>query len=54
MAGRVDGIYISPSKREFPAPMERVRAFAGRGLEGNRYFYDGDAPAGRALTLIAA
>ena len=54
MAGRVDAIYISPSKREFPAPVERVRAFAGGGLEGNRYFYDGDAPPGRALTLIAA
>jgi MOSC domain-containing protein YiiM len=29
-----------------------VRALAGRGLEGNRYFYD-EAPSGRALTLIA-
>jgi MOSC domain-containing protein YiiM len=35
-------------------PVESVRAFAGRGLEGNRYFFEGDAPPGRALTLIAA
>jgi MOSC domain-containing protein YiiM len=31
-----------------------VRSLSGRGLEGNRYFYDGDAPPGKALTLIAA
>jgi MOSC domain-containing protein YiiM len=31
-----------------------VRAVPGGGLEGNRYFFDGDAPPGRALTLIAA
>jgi MOSC domain-containing protein YiiM len=54
MAGRVEGIFIAPKKRELPQPVESVRAFAGRGLEGNRYFFDGDAPAGQALTLIAA
>jgi MOSC domain-containing protein YiiM len=53
VAGRVEGIFIGP-KYDLPQPVERVRAFAGRGLEGNRYFYDGDAPPGRALTLIAA
>lgn len=54
MSGRVEGIFIGP-KYELPAPVERVRAVAGGGLEGNRYFYaDGDAPPGRALTLIAA
>lgn len=53
MPGRVEGIFIGP-KYELPAPVERVRAVAGSGLEGNRYFYDGDAPSGRALTLIAA
>jgi MOSC domain-containing protein YiiM len=32
-----------------------VRAHAGGGLEGNRYFWDdGSAPSGQALTLIAA
>ena len=51
--GRVEGIFISPRKGDLPTPVERVRAFAGSGLEGNRYFYD-HAPSGRALTLIAA
>jgi MOSC domain-containing protein YiiM len=50
--GRVEQINIGP-ERELPAPVDRVRALAGKGLEGNRYFYD-DAPPGRALTLIAA
>jgi MOSC domain-containing protein YiiM len=51
-AGRVEGIFIGP-ERTLPAAVESARAVAGRGLEGNRYFYD-DAPPGRALTLIAA
>jgi MOSC domain-containing protein YiiM len=52
--GRVEAIFISARKGDLPAPVERVQAVAGRGLEGNRYFYDGDAPPGRAITLIAA
>ncbi len=51
-AGRVEAIFIG-GKRQLPTPVEHVRAVAGRGLEGNRYFYD-EAPPGRALTLIAA
>ena len=54
MEGRVEGIFLSTDHGEVPAPVDRVRAFAGRGLEGNRYFFDSEAPAGRALTLIAA
>lgn len=54
MDGRVEGIYISPKKRLLPEPVDSVHAHAGRGLEGNRYFFDGDAPPGVALTLIAA
>jgi MOSC domain-containing protein YiiM len=50
--GRVEQINIGPEE-QLPAPVERVRALAGKGLEGNRYFYE-DAPSGRALTLIAA
>jgi MOSC domain-containing protein YiiM len=53
MSGRVEGIYISANKGDLPEPVESVRAVAGRGLEGNRYFFD-DAPPGQALTLIAA
>jgi MOSC domain-containing protein YiiM len=54
MAGRVEGIYISAEHGKLPEPVDTVRALAGRGLEGNRYFFDGDAAPGRALTLIAA
>jgi MOSC domain-containing protein YiiM len=53
--GRVVGIFLTTEHGELPGSVERVRALAGKGLEGNRYFYaDGDAPDGRALTLIAA
>lgn len=50
--GRVEAIFVG-GERALLAPVESARALAGRGLEGNRYFYD-DAPPGRALTLIAA
>ena len=50
--GRVEGIYIGPPNT-LPEPVDRVRAVAGRGLEGNRHFYDAAEP-GRALTLIEA
>ena len=52
MSGRVEGIFIG-AKYQLPEPVDSVRAVAGRGLEGNRHFYD-DAPPGRALTLIAS
>jgi MOSC domain-containing protein YiiM len=55
MAGRVESIFITSDHGELPARVERVRARAGAGLEGNRYYWeDGDAPPGRAVTLIAA
>jgi MOSC domain-containing protein YiiM len=55
MQGRVEGIFVTSRHGEVPAPVERVRAAAGRGLEGNRYYWpDGDAPSGCAVTLIAA
>src|SRR5436190_16851125 len=55
MTGRVESIFITQEHGELPAPVERVRARAGGGLEGNRYYWeDGDAPSGRAVTLIAA
>jgi MOSC domain-containing protein YiiM len=53
MAGRVEGIFVTPTSGELPVSVPSVRALAGRGLEGNRYFFD-EAPPGRALTLIAA
>jgi MOSC domain-containing protein YiiM len=54
MGGRVEGIFISAEHGELSEPVDSVRALAGRGLEGNRYYFDGDAPPGIALTLIAA
>lgn len=55
MDGRVEGIFVTAEHGELPAPVERVQARAGRGLEGNRYYWaDGDAPPGGAVTLIAA
>src|SRR5215210_6799295 len=51
--GRVTAIHITRTHGELPQPVERVRAHAGKGLEGNRYFFEGGAPAGNALTLIA-
>jgi len=53
--GSVEAIYVTSVYGELPAAVERVQAHAGRGLEGNRYYWDdGDAPSGRAVTLIAA
>jgi MOSC domain-containing protein YiiM len=52
-AGRVEEINIGP-ERTLPAPVERASAVAGKGLDGNRYFFPDGAAPGTALTLIAA
>jgi MOSC domain-containing protein YiiM len=53
--GRVEGIFITETPGKVPERVESVRAVAGSGLVGNRYFYDdGAAPPGRAVTLVAA
>lgn len=51
-AGRVEAIFVSAEHGELPRPVESVRAIAGKGLEGNRYFDEGK-PA-TELTLIEA
>ena len=51
--GRVEQINIGPAG-EVPSPVETVEAHAGKGLAGNRYYFDGGAKPGQALTLIAA
>jgi MOSC domain-containing protein YiiM len=52
-AGKVEAIFLAPEEGVPPAPVERVRALAGRGLEGDRYFApEGHEQPGRALTLI--
>ncbi len=48
----VVSINIGPS--DALAPVESVTALAGRGLEGDRHFFDRSAPPGEALTLIEA
>ena len=50
--GRVEAIYITAEHGELPRAVESARAIAGKGLEGNRYFDEGN-PA-RELTLIEA
>src|SRR5437868_4215044 len=58
--GRVEGIFVSPVATELPSPVEAVRAEAGRGLMGDRYFAgagtysDYPDPTGRDLTLVEA
>ena len=53
--GRVEGIFLTDTHGDVPQSVARARAVAGGGLVGNRYFYaGGDAPPGRAVTLIAA
>src|SRR5436305_13185636 len=55
MDGRVEAIFVTSEHGELPASVERVQARSGCGLEGNRYYWpDGDAPPGRAVTLVAA
>jgi MOSC domain-containing protein YiiM len=55
VSGQVEAIFVAAERGELPAPVDRVRARAGRGLEGNRYYWaEGDAPRGCAVTLIAA
>jgi MOSC domain-containing protein YiiM len=55
VSGQVEAIFVAAERGKLPAPVDRVRARAGRGLEGNRYYWeDGDAPPGRGITLIAA
>jgi MOSC domain-containing protein YiiM len=51
--GAVEQIAIAADRGALPAPVERVRAEAGRGLVGEYHW--SDAPdAGEAITLIAA
>ena len=52
-AGRVEAINIGPPE-QLPEPVKRVNAHAGKGLVGNRYYFEDGAKPGRALTLIAA
>lgn len=54
--GEVTGIYIAPAVGEATQPQAEVRAVAGSGLEGDRYFGDagnfGDGTRKSQVTLI--
>jgi hypothetical protein len=58
MEGVVESIHVTPEARGAPRSVERARAVAGRGLEGDRYFEGtgsfSDWPGERDLTLIEA
>jgi MOSC domain len=57
-AGTVEAICVAPSAGARPQLLERVRALAGRGLEGDRHVVGRgtfpSGPSGSALTLIEA
>jgi MOSC domain-containing protein YiiM len=50
--GRVEAIYIADEHGQLPHAVDSVRAVAGKGLEGNRYFDTGKPV--QELTLIEA
>jgi hypothetical protein len=60
MSGRVEEIVVSPHATELPYVVERARAIASVGLEGDRYFAgvgtwsDYPIQGGKDLTLIEA
>lgn len=59
--GRVEAIHVAPERGSPPRAVERVRATAGAGLEGDRYANgrgtwcrSGERGRGRDLTLVEA
>jgi MOSC domain-containing protein YiiM len=54
MMDRVHVEAINVGTSDAVGPVSSVRAIAGRGLEGDRYFFPGGARSGQALTLIEA
>ena len=51
----VEAIHLGEQENPRLRSVEAVRAFAGKGLEGDgRYFYEQGAEPGRALTLVEA
>ncbi len=53
MTGVVEQIAITPDRAALPAPVMRVRAEAGRGIEGE-YHWSPTPDPGQSITLIAA
>ena len=50
----VEAIHLGAPRTPELWTVESVQAVAGKGLEGDRHFHDEGAPAGQALTLVAA
>jgi MOSC domain-containing protein YiiM len=50
----VEAIHIGDEGTPALWPVESVRAVAGKGIEGDRHFYDDGAKPGRALTVVEA
>jgi MOSC domain-containing protein YiiM len=48
----VAAIHLGEAEKSALRPVDSVRAVAGKGLEGDRYFFEGGAERGRALTLV--
>jgi hypothetical protein len=51
---RVEAIHLRAPDDDDVRPVETVRAIAGKGLEGDRYFFADGARPGMALTLVEA
>ena len=54
IGGVVEAIHLGAEKAGELLPVESARAVAGKGLEGDRHFYEQGAEPGRALTLVEA
>ncbi len=54
-AARIDGIFVSPAPGEAMQPRTEVHAYAGQGLEGDRFrqLEGWDTGDGRQMTLVA-
>jgi len=50
----VEAIHIGPAEGGTLSPVDSVRAFAGKGLEGDRHYAADGARPGGALTLVEA
>lgn len=51
---RVEAIHLGAPRTPALWTVESVRAFAGKGLEGDRHYHEGGAKPGQALTLVEA
>ena len=50
----VEAIHLGAERVPELWPVESVRAFAGKGLEGDRHYHEPGARPGQALTLVEA